>query len=270
MSNPSPILCTVLSALVFAGVVNADPYPVNFVTPPSEFVAGSLEKNNGWKVAVQSPANGDFVIQPGVGLLLMPNTGGTHALAYAFLADSLIAGGRDRISEGMPATFTANFFLKQSGATGKGALIGLGWALFLPAGMNNVPFIATFSRSPEMGGYRLGLSKHSDQTQITGGTEAGIPEAELGFKDGKSDPLQLSMTLVNMGRPSEWASVCMLTNLRTQKTFTLQNTMSAPGVYKADDLIRTIINFRRADQDGLDAVVVTELDAEPVPAPTLP
>lgn len=270
MPKLSPILCAVLSALVFAGVVNADPYPVNFVTPPPEFSAGSLDKNNGWRVANQSPANGDFVIQPGVGLMVVPNTGGSHALAYAFLADELIAGGRDRSSEGMPSTFTANFFLKQSSAAGKGALLGLGWALFIPAGMNNVPFIATFSRHPEMGGYRLSLGKHSDQTQITGAAEVGIPEADLGFKDGKSDPLQLSLTLVNMGQPSEWASVCMLTNLTTKKTFTLQNTMNAPGVYKADDLIRTIINFRRAGQDGLDAVVVTEIDAEPVPAPTLP
>ncbi len=170
----------------------------------------------------------------------------------------------------MPATITANFYIKQSATTGKGGLFGLGWAMYVPAGMNNVPFASVISRSPEMGGYRLSLSKHSDKTQVTGNTEVGIPEADLGFKDGKSDPLQLSLTLVNQGQPTEWASVCMLTNLATKKTFTLQNTMTAPDVYKADDLVRAIINFRRADQDGLDEVVITEIDAEPVPAPTLP
>jgi len=270
LSARSPILHACLASLVFAGVVNADPYPVNFVSPPSEFSAGSLNKNNGWIVANQAPANADFVIKPGSGLFVMPNTGGTSALAYAFVADSLIAGPRDRMTEGMPATFTANFYLKQAAATGKGALFGLGWALYVPAGMNNVPFISVFSRYPEMGGYRLSLSKHSDKTQVTGNTEVGIPEADLGFKDGRSDPLQLSLTLVNLGKPSEWASVCMLTNLATKKTFALQNTMIAPDVYKADDLIRTLVNFRRAGQDGLDEVVITEIDAEPVPAPTLP
>ncbi len=270
MSARSPILHSLLATLIFVGIVHADPFPVNFVSPPADYSAGSLNKNNGWSVANQAPANADFVIKPGTGLLVVPNTGGTHALGYAFVADSLIAGSRDRMTEGMPATLTANFYLKQSAATGKGALFGLGWALYVPAGMNNVPFIAAFSRIPEMGGYRLSLVKHSDQTQVTGNTEVGIPEADLGFKDGKSDPLQLSLTLVNQGQPTEWASVCMLTNLATKKTFTLQNTMTAPGVYKADDLVRALINFRRADQDGLDEVVITEIDAEPVPAPTLP
>ncbi len=244
---------------------------MNFVSPPAGYAAGSLNRNNGWSVANQSPANADFVIKPGVGLLLTPNTGGTQALAYAFVADELVAGSRDRLTEGMPATITANFYLRQAATPpGKGVLFGLGWALFVPAGLNNVPFIATFSRNPEMGGYRLSLTKHSDQTQVTGNTEAGIPEADLGFRDGKSDPLQLSLTLVNQGEPSQWAGVCMLTNLATKKTFALQNTMTAPGVYKADGLVRAMINFRRAGQDGLDEVVITEIDAEPVPAPTLP
>lgn len=60
----------------------------------------------------------------------------------------------------------------------------------------------------------------------------------------------------------------MLTNLKTKKTFALKNTIQAPGVYKLDGLLRGIVNLRRAGEDGLSSVLVTEIDAEPAADPS--
>ena len=113
------------------------------------------------------------------------------------------------------------------------------------------------------------LFRQSDKTEVTGDTSVVIPEEALGFKDsGDSDPLQLSFTLTNQGTPHEWSSVSMLTNLATKKVFILKNTMVAPEVYKANDLVRAIVNHRRFTEDGLDSVIITKLDDEVTPDPS--
>ncbi len=76
MTARSPILCACLASLIISGAVQADPFPVNFVSPPTEYSAGSLNKNNGWSVANQAPANADFVIKPAPGCLWCPTREG--------------------------------------------------------------------------------------------------------------------------------------------------------------------------------------------------
>jgi hypothetical protein len=142
--------------------------------------------------------------------------------------------------------------------------------LFVPVGPNCLPFFAELARDTNAGGYRLRLVKSSEKTKVEGETVLVVPEAALGFGEGdaESDPLQLSFTLTNQGAKTDWTSVSMLTNLKTNKVFVLKNTLTAPEVYKTDDLIRAIINPRRSGEDGLSSAIITHLDAEATPDPS--
>jgi hypothetical protein len=253
--------------LACAGSLLAEPNPVDFTS--SSLAAGPLSGEPGWKLNVQAPANANFVIKPGTGLELTDNTGGTHAVAYAFYFDPEIPLGRDTFDAGMPLSTTANFVIKQEPGPKKGRVLALGWGLFLPVGPNNLPFFAEFARDTEAGGYRLRFVKAEENTKVEGETVAIIPEAALGLgpDDAESDPLQLSLTLTNLGEKTDWESVAMLTNLKTKKVFVLRNSIQAPGVYKLDGFLRGIVNLRRAGEDGLSSVTVTEIDAEPAVDP---
>jgi len=244
--------------------VRAEPIDVDFQNT-SDYHEGSLNGQNGWVVRHQAPANADFVVTPGTGLVLSNNTGGSSAATYAFINDKDNPAGKDNFSSGTPLSFAANFTLKQ-GAPARAQVFGLGWGLYNPVDSNNLPFIAELTRDPESGGYRLRLAC-STKTTVTGETIAKIPEADLGFKPtGESDPLQLSLTLTCQGKASDWTSVCMLTNLATGKAFVLKNTLVAPEVYKMNELLRGLVNYRR-NADGLESVVITRLDAEVTPDP---
>jgi hypothetical protein len=254
--------------LACAGPLLGEPNPVDFTS--SSLPAGPLSTQPGWKLNVQTPANANFVIKPGAGLELTDNTGGTHAVAYAFYFDPEIPLGRDTFDAGMPLSTTAIFVITQEPGPKKGRMLGLGWGLFLPVGPNNLPFFAEFARDTEAGGYRLRFVKAEEKTQVEGETVVVIPEAALGLgpDDAESDPLQLSLTLTNLGEKTDWESVTMLTNLKTKKVFVLKNSIQAPGVYKLDGLLRGIVNLRRAGEDGLSSVILTEIDAEPAVDPS--
>lgn len=254
--------------MLFSAAVQAEPNILDFTS--GGFEAGSLDGQNGWMVRSQAPANGNLIFTPGTGLVVTPNTGGTHASSYAFVNDRSSPIGRDTFLAGMPISTTINFVLKQEPGPKKGPIVGVGWGLFVPVGPNCLPFFAEISRDTNAGGYRLRLVKTSEKTKAEGETMLIIPESALGFSEGDadSDPLQLSFTLTNQGAKTDWSSVCMLTNLKTNKAFVLKNTITAPEVYKTDDLIRAVINPRRAAEDGLVSVVITNLDAEVTPDPT--
>jgi len=254
-------------ALVMAPSAPAEPNPVDFTE--AALPEGPLASLPGWKRNVQAPANANFVLKPGAGLELTDNTGGTHAVAYAFYFDPETPLGRDSFDAGMPVSTTANFVIKQQPEPQKGRVLGLGWGLFLPVGLNNLPFFAEFARDADAGGYRLRFVKADEKTRVEGEGVLGVPAEALGLgpDDAESDPLQLSFTLTNLGEKTDWESVTMLTNLKTKKTFVLKNAIQAPGVYKTDDLLRGIVNLRRAGEDGLSSVVVTAIDAEPAVDP---
>lgn len=265
MTRPSFFLLACVGLTVLTAT--AEPIVVDFQNG-SDYGEGSLGGQGGWVIQRQAPANADFVVTPGTGLVLSNNTGGTHAPAFAFINDKDASAGKDDFSSGAPVSFSANFTLKQ-GSPARAQILGLGWGLYNPVGQNNMPFIAELARDPEeSGGYRLRLVR-SAKTRAEGETIAKISEADLGFKPtGESDPLQISLTLTNQGKPSDWISVCMLTNLATGKAFILKNTLSAPEVYKMNELLRALVNYRRNNADGLDSVVITKLDAEVTPDPT--
>ncbi len=264
----SPIRTTLVAAFAVLSSAWAEPNPVDFTT--ASLPAGPLVSQPGWKLNVQAPANADFVVRPGVGLEMTDNTGGSHAASYGFYFDREVPLGRDTFDAGMALTTTANFIVKQEPGPKKGRVLGLGWGLFLPVGPNNMPFFAEFARDTEAGGYRLRFAKAEEQTKVEGESVAVIPEEALGLgpADAESDPLQMSLTLTNLGEKSDWESVTMLTNLKTKKTFVLKNSIKAPAVYKTDDFLRGIVNLRRAGEDGLSSVMITEIDAEPAVDPT--
>ena len=269
-STRRAILLAAAALLVFpCHRSGADPIPTDFQAKNSGCQAGTLHGQNGWNVRVQAPANSGFTVVPGTGLELTPNTGGTHAVAYAFINDKETLVGRDNFPGGMPLSLAVNFVIKWTGPAAKAPILGVGWGLYVPVDMNNLPFAAELVRDSGQGGYRLVLFRQGDKTEVTGETSVAIPEEALGFKDsGFSDPLQLSFTLTNQGTPHEWSSVSMLTNLATKKVFVLRNTMVAPEVYKTDDLVRAIVNRRRFSEDGLDSVTIIKLDDEVTPDPS--
>lgn len=253
---------------VSLAILQADPVTVDLQSKTSGYEEGSLNGQNGWVVRVQAPANGDFRVTPGTGMQVVANTGGTHAAAYAFVGDKEATAGHDTFPAGLPTSVSVNFVLKQSQAAAKAAILAVGWGIYLPVGPNNLPFSALFARDSEKGGYLLRLHKQSDKTNVTGETSIVIPETALGFNDkGESAPLQLSFTLTNDGGPRDWTSISMLTNLVTKQVFVLKNIIVAPEVYKTDNLVRTIVNYRRGE-DGLDYVVLTQIDGEVIPEPT--
>lgn len=256
------------AALTIVNSATAEPNPVDFTL--ASLPEGPFVSQPGWRLNVQSPANANFVIKPGVGLELTDNTGGSHAAAYGFYFDPELPLGRDTFDAGMALTTTANFVIKQEPGPKRGRVLGLGWGLFLPVGPNNVPFFAEFARDTEAGGYRLRFVKAEEKTTVEGESVAVIPEEALGLgaSDADSDPLQMSLTLTNLGEKTDWESVTILTNLKTKKSFVLKNTIQAPGVYKTDDFLRGIVNLRRAGEDGLSSVIVTEIDAGPAVDPT--
>ena len=246
----------------------AEPNVLDFAA--GGFQAGSLDGQESWMVRGQAPSNANFVFTPGFGVSVAPNTAGNHASTYAFLNDKSSPIGRDTFDVGMPISTSVNLVLKQSPGPKKGAIVGLGWGLFVPVGPNCLPFFLELARDSAAGGYRLRLAKSSEKTKVEGETILIIPEAALGFGEGdaESDPLQLSFTVTNEGSKSDWSSVGMLTNLATNKVFVLKNVIAAPEVYKTDDFIRAIINPRRGGEDGLTSVVITKLDADVTPDPT--
>ncbi len=253
---------------VSLAILQADPVPVDFQSKSSGYEEGSLNGQNGWAVRVQAPANGDFKVMPGAGMQVVANSGGTHAPAYAFVGDKEATAGRDTFPAGMPTSVSVNFTLKQGAASGKAPILAVGWGLYLPVGPNNLPFCALFARDSEKGGYTLRLHKQSEKTSVTGETSVIIPDSALGFNDkGESAPLQLSFTLTNDGGPKDWTSISMLTNLATKQVFVLKNILVAPEVYKTDDLVRAIVNYRRGE-DGLETVTLTQIDGEVIPEPT--
>lgn len=258
------------SALAIGAVTFCQAEPNTLEFAKSGLAAGSINGQEGWKVNVQAPANAGFVVAPGKGLELTDNTGGTHAVSYAFLNDRESTLGRDRFDAGMPLSTTINFTIRQEPGPKKGPIVGLGWGLFVPVGPNCLPFSAEFARDTEAGGYKLKFVKHDDKTTVDGETVVVIPEEALGLGDGdaESDPLQLSLTQTNQGTPAEWTTVSMLTNLKTKKNFVLKNTVTAPGVYKTDDFIRAVVNLRRAGEDGLSSVILSQLDADPAVDPS--
>jgi len=255
-------------AFLAVGRALAEPNPVDFAT--TSLPEGPFTSQPGWKINVQAPSNASFVIKPGSGLELTDNTGGTHSVAYGFFYDKEIPTGRDNFTAGMPVWQTVNFTIKQEPGPKKGRILGLGWGLFLPVGPNNLPFFAEFIRDTSEGGYRLKLVKQEEKTTIEGDVIAVIPEDALGLgpTDPESDPLQLSFTLTNLGEKTDWEAVSILTNLKTQKSFVLKNAIKAPGVYKKEDLLRAIVNLRRAGEDGLSSVLISQIDAEPAADPT--
>lgn len=254
--------------LVISGSALAEPNPVDFTS--AALSAGPLASQPGWRLNVQAPANANFVIRPGVGLELTDNTGGSHAAAYSYYYDEDIPLGRDTFDAGLPFSTSANFSFKQEPGPKKGRVFGLGWGLFVPVGPNNMPFFAEFARDSASGGYFLRIVKGEENTKIEGETVVTIPEEALGLSPSNpvSDPLQLSLTLTNLGEKSDWEAVTMLANLKTKKTFVLKNAIQAPGVYKLDNLLRGMVNLRRAGEDGLSSVIVTEIDAETVALPS--
>lgn len=262
-------LCGLAAALpLLVSTVRAEPNVLDFTS--GGFEAGSLDGQDGWMVRSQAPANGNLIYTPGTGLVVTPNTGGTHASAFAFVNDNSSPIGRDTFLSGLPISITADLLLKQVPGPKKGPVLGLGWGLFVPVGGNCLPFFIELARDSTAVGYRLRLVVLSEKTQVEGETVLEIPEAALGFGEGdaESDPLQLSLTLTNEGSKTDWSTVGMLTNLTTKKAFVLKNTMAAPDIYKTDGFIRAIINPRRGDEDGLTSVVITKLDAEITPDPT--
>lgn len=263
----SVLLRSAAALLLLASAVHAEPNELDFTA--DGFEAGSLNGQNGWLVKAQAPANGDFVFTPGKGLVLTPNTAGTHASAFACMNDSSTPFGRDTFTAGTPLSTTINLVIKQEPGPKKGPIVGLGWGLFVPVGPNSLPFFLELARDTNEGGYRLRLAKISEKTKVEGEPILMIPEAALGFEEGdmESDPLQLSFTVTNEGDKADWTTIGMLTNLTTKKVFVLKNTIVAPGVYKTDNFIRGIINSRRGVEDGLSSVVITKLDAEPTPDP---
>lgn len=255
--------------LLLASAVQAEPNVLDFTT--GGFEPGSLEGQNSWMVRAQAPANGNLIFTPGTGVLVTPNTGGTHSAAYAFVNDRSSPIGRDTFLAGLPISTSINLVLKQEPGPKKGPIVGLGWGLFVPVGPNCLPFFFELARDSAAGGYRLRLVKMSEKTTVEGEMTLMIPEAALGFGEGDpdSDPLQFSFTVTNEGAKSDWTTVGMLTNLTTKKAFVLKNTITAPEVYKTDNLIRAIINPRRGVEDGLTSVVITKLDDEVTPDPTV-
>lgn len=266
----SILLAGLSAALLTVGPLRAEPNPVDFTD--TSLAAGPLTALPGWKINVQAPANAGFEVRPGSGLALTENTGGTHAASYAFHYDREIPLGRDTFDAGSPLWVTADFVITQQPGPHKGPILGLGWGLFFPVGLNNVPVFAEFARDTAGGGYRLRLAKSGDRTTVSGETVVMIPEEALGLGAGDlvSDPLQMAFFLTNLGEKSEWESVCALTNLTTKKSFLLRNQIKAPGVYKTDDLLRGLINLRRAGEDGLSSVLLLRLDAEPAVDPAAP
>lgn len=256
-----------LLSLVAAGVGHAEPNPIDFAS--GGFEGGSINKQNGWIVEAQAPANADFVYTTGKGLAVTDNTGGTHAASYACFIDKSVPNGRDTFLAGMPASTSIDFVLTQNAGTKKAPIVGIGWGQFAPFGPSSVQFFAEFGRDTAGGGYRLRLARTSDKTQIEGDAVIAIPEAALGLGEtATSNPLQLSITLTNEGAPTDWTSICMVTNLTTKKAFVLKNTIKAPGAYKTDNLIRGIVNLRRNGEDGLASFFITKIDADVVPDPS--
>lgn len=268
MTGDSILIRQAAALLLLASAVQAEPNALDFTS--GGFEAGSLEGQNSWMVRSQAPANGNLIFTPGTGVAVTPNTGGTHASAFAFVNDKSSPIGRDTFLVGMPISITANLVLKQEPGPKKGPILGLGWGLFVPVGPNCVPFFVEFARDTAAGGYRLRLVVLSEKARVEGETVLVIPETALGFGEGDadSDPLQLSFTVTNEGSTTDWSTVGMLTNLTTNKAFVLKNTIAAPDVYKTDDFIRAIINPRRGVEDGLTSVVITKFDAEVTPDPT--
>ena len=255
-------------SILAASQALADPNPVDFTS--TGLAPGSINGQEFWSVSVQAPANGGFVVVPGKGLELTDNTGGSHAASYAFQNDNTSPLGRDSFASDTPITTTINFSVVTDSSPKKGRIVGIGWGLFVPVSLNSLPFFAEFSRDSEAGGYRLRFVKESDKTVVEGETSVVISDADLGISADKreSDPLQLSLTQTNVAEPTSWNTVSMLTNLKTKKTFVLKNTITAPGVYKTDDFIRAVVNLRRAGEDGLSSVVISQLDADPAVDPT--
>lgn len=254
--------CACVVGLVISGSALAEPNPVNFTS--ASLPAGPLDTQPGWRLNVQVPANANFVIRPGAGLELTDNTAGSHAAAYIYFHDEETPLGRDTFDAGLPLSTSANFYFKQEPGPKKGRVFGLGWGLFVPVGPNNMPFFAEFARDTASGGYRLRIVKGEENTKIEGEAVLIIPEEAVGLSptNSVSDPLQLSLTLTNLGEKSDWEAVTMLANLKTKKSFVLKNAIQAPGVYKIDNFLRGMVNLRRAGEDGLSSVIVTEIDAE--------
>lgn len=259
-----------LGLLLGGSLLQADPNSINFADKRSGYQDGSLKGQNGFAIFAQAPGNGDFVYASGTGVMLKENRTSAQLYAYLFATGTDTPEGRDTFEPGLAQSISVNFILTQNTATGKKSVLGLGWGLYVPVGPNNLPFHLALLRDTAAGGYKLQIIK-DEKTQVAGDPFLVIPESALGLDRDKgkttSDPLQLSLTLNNEGDKSEWSTVGQLTNLKTHAVFDLKNTMTKAGYYKIDHLIRTVINPRRMDDDGLASVVITQLDPDVTPTP---
>lgn len=259
-----------LGLLLGGSSLQADPNPVNFADKHGGYQDGSLKGQNGFTIFAQSPANGDFIFVSGTGVTLKGNSGGDHGYAYLFFTGTDTPEGKDNFVPGLAQSLAVNFVLTQTTASAKKSVLGLGWGIYIPVGPNNMPFHLAFLRDTEAGGYKLQILKN-EKTEVSGDPFLIIPEAALGLDPSKgkttSDPLQLSLTLNNEGDKFEWSTVGQLTNLKTHAVFDLKNSLKKAGYYKTDHLIRTVINPRHLEDDGLESVVITQLDPDVTPQP---
>jgi len=259
-----------LGLLLGSALLHAEPNTIDFTDKGSGFQDGSLKGQHSLSVGTQAPGNGDFVYVSGTGVLLKENRGGDHGSAFLYSTGTDSPEGRDTFDAGMAQSIAINFILTESGSTAKKSIVGLGWGIFIPVGPNCLPFHLAFMRDTEAGGYKLKIITDG-KTQVEDEPFAAIPASALGLDPAKgkmtSDPLQLSLTLTNESDKTEWSSVGQLTNLTTHAVFKLKSRMTKAGYYKLGNLIRTVVNARRLDDDGLSSVVITKLDPEVTPAP---